>query len=984
MKKRFRGAGILAVACLLISGVAFGQAQSGNLYAKAADEQGAGLPGVTVTLTGGGAPLTQVTNVNGEVRFLNLSPLTYTLDFALQGFAKVTRKNVSIAVGQNTQINVTMKLAGVQESVVVTGESPLLDTRKTGATAVVSKVELDEVPTARDPWVILQTAPGVQIDRVNVGGSESGQQSVYVGKGDNGFQGTWNVDGVNITDMGALGSSPAYYDFDSFAEIQISTGGSDVAIQTPGAQLNMVTKRGTNDVHGSARIMITDRKFQSENISDELANQLRAAGQTVQGNQIQGIQDYGAELGGPLWKDHLWLWGAYGRNQIDNLTAAGYPDRTKLEDLNFKLNAQIVPENSFTAVYNHNDKIKLGRNAGPTRPPETAWNQTGPGKIYKLEDSHIFSSDFFASLSYSRVLGGFGFDTDGQGQAFNDANGVWHNSYYHYTTYRPQTQVNFLPSYFLRTGNIGHEFKAGFVYRDTPIGSTSSWPTGIIGWAPGSYLDQGVAAFTRDAVRQTEQKYYSGYLADTMTIDKLTVNLGVRYDHQVSSNAAVSSPCCRYDTTVWSQVPFTPITSPASSELTWNDFSPRVGLTYAVGTGGKTLLKASYGRFVNQLGGGTSSYNSNAPTGTSYLYYYWNDKNGNNRVDPGEVDFTTDQGYGPNGILFGAYVDPAHPNATQSLNRLDPNLKAPKTDEFILGVEHELLPAFVVGLTGTYRHFSDFTGSVPLSADGSRTLTPADYTCTTAGPFPVPGGSPQTIQECNPKPGVASESRVLTNVAGYYQTYWGIDFTAQKRYADKWMARFAFTYSDWKQHGLNAEGASDPSNLRPGAVNDIIGFGGTDGGAVVVSPGAISGAKAQVFINARWQATLSGLYTLPLDFNVSTSVFAREGYPVPYYRQVTVSDVPSYDATKQYALGNVDDKRLPTVFEWDLGLSKVVKVAGLDITLMADVFNVLNRNTVLQRQNRVRSTMTTTSSADNAILEQQVPRIWRFGARLSF
>ena len=169
-KERLRVAGILALALLFTSGVAFGQANTGNIFARAADEQGAPLPGVAVTLTGMGAPVTQVTNVSGDVHFLSLAPGTVTLDFALQGFGKVTRKNVVIAVGQNTQINITMKLAGVQESVVVTSESPLLDTRKTGANATVSKVELESIPTSRDPWVILQTAPGVQIDRVNVGG----------------------------------------------------------------------------------------------------------------------------------------------------------------------------------------------------------------------------------------------------------------------------------------------------------------------------------------------------------------------------------------------------------------------------------------------------------------------------------------------------------------------------------------------------------------------------------------------------------------------------------------------------------------------------------------------------------------------------------------------------------------------------------------------------------------------------------------------
>jgi hypothetical protein len=131
------------------------------------------------------------------------------------------------------------------------------------------------------------------------------------------------------------------------------------------------------------------------------------------------------------------------------------------------------------------------------------------------------------------------------------------------------------------------------------------------------------------------------------------------------------------------------------------------------------------------------------------------------------------------------------------------------------------------------------------------------------------------------------------------------------------------------------------------------------------------------------------LYTLPWDFNVSTSLYARDGYPLPYSRQVFFGNAPGYAQIKQYALTSADDYRLPAVFEWDLGFSKVVKVGSLNVTLMADVFNVLNRNTVLGRQLRLRSTYApdgtvTRNANDNAITEIQSPRIWRFGVRLGF
>jgi hypothetical protein len=179
-----RGAEVLAVALLLASGIALGQAQTGNVFARAMDDGGKPIPGANVTLSGIGGPVSRLTNQNGEVRFLSLSPGGYALDFVLPGFTSVSRQNVTVEINRNTQIDVTMRLAPVKGDIVVTGESPLLDARTTGTSTVATQRELEGVPTARNPWVIFQTVPGVQTDRVDVGGSESGWQAAIVAKGD--------------------------------------------------------------------------------------------------------------------------------------------------------------------------------------------------------------------------------------------------------------------------------------------------------------------------------------------------------------------------------------------------------------------------------------------------------------------------------------------------------------------------------------------------------------------------------------------------------------------------------------------------------------------------------------------------------------------------------------------------------------------------------------------------------------------------------
>src|SRR5262249_1337236 len=160
-----------------------------------------------------------------------------------------------------------------------------------------------------------------------------------------------------------------------------------------------------NDVHGSARVFVVDHHFQSHNIPDEALTQTdKLTGKPIglsSGNHIDSVQDYGAEAGGPVWHDHLWLWGSYGRDQINLATAGGAFDKTTLEDFNVKANAQIVPSNSVEIWYLRSDKLKFGRNAGITHPQETTWDQILPQNTWKIQDSQVFSSSLFASASYS-------------------------------------------------------------------------------------------------------------------------------------------------------------------------------------------------------------------------------------------------------------------------------------------------------------------------------------------------------------------------------------------------------------------------------------------------------------------------------------------------------------------------------------------------------------------------------------------------------
>jgi len=246
--------------------------QPGQIFGKAADASGAVMPGVTVTCSGPTLlkPMVAVTSATGTYQFPGLTVGVYEVKFELTGFKTFLREGIRVEIGANVQINAALEISTVQETVTVTGETPIVDLRDTSKTTRFTQEALQSIPSARDPWVIIEQSAGVAMDRQNVGGSASGQQSNFVARGASMAQQKWNLDGVDITDMSATGGSPVYFDFDAFEEMQISAGGADVTMSAPGVAVNLVTKSGTDKVRGSGRFYITDEKFESNNLTDAI------------------------------------------------------------------------------------------------------------------------------------------------------------------------------------------------------------------------------------------------------------------------------------------------------------------------------------------------------------------------------------------------------------------------------------------------------------------------------------------------------------------------------------------------------------------------------------------------------------------------------------------------------------------------------------------------------------------------------------------
>ena len=243
----------------------------------------------------------------------------------------------------------------------------MVQPKKLSATTTVNYEQLQSLPSARDPWVILQLTPGLFIDRENIGGNESGQQSSFVNKGSTTQE--WTLDGVKITDMSS-GGSPGYYDFDAFEEMNVSTGSLDVATRSPGTVVNIVTRRGGNKTSLAGRFYLTDGQFQGK-LSAEKIKEIGVVGY----NRIREVRDFGFNIGGPILKDKIWWWGSYAVSDVKTVVATGTNDDSYLQNMDIKANFQLIPENRAEVYVQAGGKVKYGRSSSLSFP--SGWNQYG-------------------------------------------------------------------------------------------------------------------------------------------------------------------------------------------------------------------------------------------------------------------------------------------------------------------------------------------------------------------------------------------------------------------------------------------------------------------------------------------------------------------------------------------------------------------------------------------------------------------------------
>jgi len=963
---------ILGLALALLVGLApdaLAQA-TGNIYGSVRDESGAALPGAIVRLSSDFGTREATSGPQGDFRFINLDRGTYKLLVSLVGFTKVTR-DVTVSIGSNVDVAFDLKVATVEETVTVTAETPVVDTKKVGTGVTIMKEELEKVPNARDPWAMLRSVPGVIVDRVNIGGNENGQQANFTSKGDDGDNAMWNLDGVNITDMSAIGASPTYYDFDAFEEVGFTTGGTDVRVQTGGVGINLTTRRGTNQFRGSVHNFLTHDDLQWSNLPSELATDARLRNPDgsfrTKGDHIRQISDYGGELGGPIVKDKLWFYGSWGRQDIRLTRINGTADKTLLTSYNAKLNWQPSSTDMVSVFYFQGDKEKFGRGVGTglQEQDEFLWDQGGlneksPKGFLKAEWNRTFSPDFFLSLKASQYQTGFFLHPrcgDCNGTLDFEA-GVARGAYLKLDNVRPAYTANADASYFFQGMGGGHELKFGFGYRSAKTLSTTAWGGNqLLGYNFGG--GYAYAKVIRDAKIGTQGKYWSGYVGDTFTKDRLTLNVGVRWDRQTADNSPLQVQANKSFPNLLPAVD-TSALGLSLPQVEFTDFAPRAGLTYALDESRKTLLRASYARYAAQLFNGWPSTYSPIQSFGSYLAYLWNDLDGDGFVQPNEVRFDL-------GLYYWGYVDPNDTSASLgSPNQLDLNHKNRKDDEFIVGLERELFPNFAVGAAYTYRKGTDIFGWQPRINHPTSAYTP--FTSARNG-YSITGFRPDPdLVEA------ARGGRLLTNRPDYSLSYNGFEATMTKRLANKWMARAAFTWQDPTEN-IKGAGAID-SPLRTEVSGGVPVSSGPQEDGGLFAPRSAGSGKGDTTIGAKWQLVVNALAQLPAGFELSGSLFGRGGHPRPINFRITygldglirgLANDTSLDTVKYDSLWNLD-----------LRLAKTFHMGRTSIVASADLFNVFNSNAELSR---FRSA---SSGAFNRLDEILNPRVARFGLRFQF
>lgn len=941
---------------LVTSSTAMAQEQSGVLQGRASDGSGGALPGVTVTISGptilGGSRST-TTSEQGLYRLPAIPIGLYQVSFDLTGFQTKVFEGIRVQAGVTFTLDGQLGVATVQETVTVSGASPIIDSAATSVSFTYTKELMNTIPNARDVWAMVSQAPGMTTANLNVGGTNTGNQTQFRAHGTDPRQNTFILGGANVTDNSGTGGSQFYYDVDSFDEMQIEMNSHAADIQTPGVLINMVPRAGTNALRGSGSVFFGNDSIQADNVDDAL----RARGVNRASN-LQSYFDGGVDLGGPIVSDRLWFWGAYRYQDIKRfVTGVTNPDGSFPIDRTFlwyptgRINWQATSAHNASVFFNMQQKKRYNAGLSALRPQETTANQQNDpvSRVVSFRDDWVATPRLLVSAKGYYLKGAFRTTrVDGVAaetppsletstNAFSGAPPNLLRSF-------RQGQAAGVTANYTADGFGGrHDLKTGFEFSrfEAPVETTypadhllnflRGVPTEVVLYAPGR--------------QNSVAKQFAAFVQDGWVRNRFTFNLGVRLDHQSSYLPEETAPPSRF-------FPERIVQGKTADLISWTNLSPRVGVIYDLTGSAKTLLKANYSRYYWQVF--TTKTAQASLAGTRTYRYTWNDLNGDRR-------FTTNE----QGSLL-SLDDPA----TRPVS-VDPDLKPTHTDEFTASIVHELMANVSVSGTFIARNDQNFDWRI------NRDVTAADYTAVTGtdpGADGVRGtgddGGQMVFYE------IAAAKRgfspnFITTRPGYEQRYRGAELTVQRRLAGRWQAVGSVTVGAQRDELggakeqlliVNNPPASPPA-LPAGlpTPQDVDKVDGTRNDFSIPIVGKLMGSYQFPF-----RLSVSGFYQF-----LAGSPFQRiVGSTSAVGRALNQGNVNAYAGER-----NADS--YDNLHMVDVRLNYDVPIERLNASLALDVFNLTNTNTVT-RVNAL------SGASFNRVIEFVPPRVVRFGVKVRF
>ncbi len=816
-----RTKGIFVVAALLLTFASVASAQelqSGAIRGRVVDDSGQPLPGVSITISGPAliGKVTAVTNAEGQFRAPSLTPgAGYEIKAELSGFETTVQTGIIINLGKTISIEIKMKASTIQQEVTITAPTPTVDVVKSSTSKTITSDVLASLPLPRDVRSLLTITPG------SVGGSVHGD-----GRGEVGAV----MDGIQMSEPDVGGVAFGYdvgIAWDMVEEAEIVTAGATAQFYDSTSGLtNLLMKSGGNKFSGEASIYYTDKSLSQIHLPEPDLQALNLAKPSI---PVYAF-DTALALGGPVIKDRLWFMGEIryinSKNTGDfrpttiNGKAYGNYDRPFPNYIGFlKFSAQLT-KNIRASVMGHYSMQDVPYYY-------TGWGLTNEANLHNKPIRFNYGGTVSWTVNNSTVLdlraGGLYFKWTGHttkdgfpnGPAFyDDFTGYsWGQNGGEQYTYKPKINVSLTATKFLDNvlgGN--HELKAGLEWERNR-GDWGFYMKQPLFW---TYYDGSPYYYAAQNGGVTDPVYgdgllnyaaigttygsgaeigitsrVGGFLQDSFTIKRLTINLGLRADHLTAwspgrTKGAATDPVALAIGATYFEPTFGINPYDSVTYATWNNafpygtfFSPRVGLTYDLFGNGRTALKASFTR--QQEGFPTGTFSSMYPlTWRSFTWNWWDD-NANWLPDvPGVDHYQEAYGDTPLAMLSTAYLD-----------AINPNIKVPYVNEITAGIEHELVKDLNVGVRYIYKDRKNVLASVLWDKDSGRYWYTHDLAPEWWIPFtttvPATGNFPaQTVTMYFLSNDAPAQNYRLTNVPEGVMKYSSVEVNFDKRLANGW------------------------------------------------------------------------------------------------------------------------------------------------------------------------------------------------------